>query len=143
MLGIAKKPALARLRGRYGGNIEAHTNRTQAACEQAFTLIAKDLTMTTKILTVRVPAALYASLCRAAGELGVPISAHVRRQLERENDALQLAALREELLARLDGLTLPVASSGNTEILLLCRAVAAHLNPQLVAQVRAKLALPQ
>lgn len=101
--------------------------------------------MTTKILTVRVPSPLYASLCQAAGELGVPISAHVRRQLERENDALQLAALREELLARLDHLavpSLPAASPSSAEVLLLCRAVAAHLNPQLVAQVRAKLALP-
>ena len=103
--------------------------------------------MTTKILTVRVPSPLYANLCQAAGELGVPISAHVRRLVERENDALQLASLREELLARLDRLAVPelpaVAPSGQAEMLLLCRAVAAHLNPQLVAQVRAKLALPQ
>lgn len=103
--------------------------------------------MTTKILTVRVPSPLYASLCQAAGELGVPISAHVRRQLERENDALQLAALRDELLSRLDRLAVPglppAASPSSAEVLLLCRAVAAHLNPQLVAQVRAKLAMPQ
>ena len=122
-------------------------NRTQAACDKASKLIAKELTMTTKILTVRVPSPLYASLCQAAGELGVPISAHVRRQLERENDAHQLAALREELLARLDRLAvsvLPAASAPSyAEVLLLCRAVAAYLNPQLVAQVRAKLALPQ
>ena len=103
--------------------------------------------MTTKILTVRVPSSLYSSLCQAAGELGVPISAHVRRLVERENDALQIAALREELLARLDRLAvpaLPVASPpSHAEVLLLCRAVAAHLHPQLVAQVHAKLALPK
>ena len=99
--------------------------------------------MTTKILTVRIPSSLYTSLCEAAGEAGMPISAHVRRQLERENDALQLAALRGELLSRLDMLALasaPVAvTSGHAEMLLLCRAVAAHLNPQMVVQVRAKL----
>jgi hypothetical protein len=36
--------------------------------------------MTTKILTVRVPGPLYSSLCQAAGELGVPISAHCWRR---------------------------------------------------------------
>jgi hypothetical protein len=61
-------------------NFEAHTNRTQAACDKASTLIAKELTMTTKILTVRVPGPLYSSLCQAAGELGVPISAHCWRR---------------------------------------------------------------
>lgn len=110
--------------------------------------------MTTKILTVRVPSPLYSSLCQAAGELGVPISAHLRRLLERQNDALQLAALRDELLARLDRLAVPglptsasaaaaAAATTGTEVLLLCRAVAAHLNPQLVAQVRARLAQSQ
>ncbi len=103
--------------------------------------------MTTKILTVRVPSPLYASLSQAAGELGVLISAHLRRLLERESDAQQLTALRDELLARLDRLAAPslspAASPSGAEVLLLCRAVAAHLNPQLVAQVRAKLALPQ
>ena len=99
--------------------------------------------MTTKILTVRVPSSLYTSLCDAAGEAGMPISAYVRRQLERENDGLQLAALRVELLARLDSFALasaPVAATAHhAEVLLLCRAVAAHLNPQMVVQVRAKL----
>ena len=99
--------------------------------------------MTTKILTVRVPSWLYTSLCDAAGEAGVPVSAHVRRQLERENDALQLSALRGELLSRLDMMALasaPVAAAASdAEVLLLCRAVAAHLNPQMVVQVRAKL----
>lgn len=101
--------------------------------------------MTTKILTVRVTSSLYMSLCEAAGEAGVPISAHVRRQLERENDGLQIAALRGELLARLDTLALTAvpaaAPSSSAEVLLLCRAVAAHLSPQLVVQVRAKLML--
>jgi hypothetical protein len=114
MLGIAAKPMLARPGGRYGGDDEAHTNRTQVACDKASTLIATELTMTTKILTVRVPSPLYTNLCQAAGELGVPISAHVRRQLERENDALQLAALREELLARLDRLAVPALAANET-----------------------------
>lgn len=107
--------------------------------------------MTTKILTVRVPSPLYASLCQAAGELGVPISAHLRRLLERQNDALQLTTLRDELLERMDRLAQPgqlstaSAATGTTgnEVLLLCRAVAAHLNPQLVAQVRARMAQAQ
>ena len=98
--------------------------------------------MTTKILTIRVPSPVYATLCRDAGELGVPISAHVRRLIERENDSAQLDNIRRELLNRLDDLAVqrPQASTGTDEMLLLCRAVAAHLNPQLVAQVRAKLA---
>lgn len=98
--------------------------------------------MTTKVLTVRVPSPVYAALCRVAGEIGVPVSAHIRRLIERENDAQQLDALRRELLARLDGLAVqrPQANVNHDELLLLCRAVAAHLNPQLVAQVRAKLA---
>lgn len=98
--------------------------------------------MTTKILTVRVPSLVYAALCRDAGEIGVPVSAHIRRLIERENDAQQLDAVRRELLTRLDGLAAQrlQPNASNDELLLLCRAVAAHLNPQLVAQVRAKLA---
>lgn len=34
--------------------------------------------MTTKILTVRVPSPLYATLCRGPGELGVPVAAHIQ-----------------------------------------------------------------
>lgn len=98
--------------------------------------------MTTKILTVRVPSPLYSALCQDAGETGVPVSAHIRRLLERENDAQQIDALRRELLARIDNMAGQriVPSPASDEVLLLCRAVAAHLNPQLVAQVRARLA---
>ena len=101
--------------------------------------------MTTKILTVRIPAPVYSELCTSAAELGVPISAHVRRLIEQEHQAEQLALLRSELLARLDRL-MPAAPTSHApspaldEILLLSRATAAHLNPQLVAQVRARLA---
>ena len=98
--------------------------------------------MTTKILTVRVPSPLYAALCQDAGEIGVPVSAHIRRLLERENDAQQIDALRRELLSRIDNLAgqRMAPSPASEETLHLCRAVAAHLSPQLVAQVRAKLA---
>jgi uncharacterized membrane protein YccC len=97
--------------------------------------------MTTKIVTVRVPSPIYATLCRDAGELGVPVFAHIRRLIEREHEAEQITALRQELMARLDQLAQPEkpVASHSDELLLLCRAVAAHLNPQLVAQVRAKL----
>ncbi len=101
--------------------------------------------MTTKILTVRLPSPLYAALCRDAGELGVPVAAHLRRLLERESDAEQLDGLRRELLGRLDALAAqsvrPAAPSD--ELLLLCRGIAAEVQPQLVAQVRAKLAQVQ
>lgn len=101
--------------------------------------------MTTKALTVRVPSSLYATLCRDAGEFGVPVAAHVRRLIERENDAQQIDGLRRELLSRLDHLAGQVArpSAPGDELLLLCRSIAAHLNPQMVAQVRARLAQPQ
>lgn len=104
--------------------------------------------MTTKILTLRIPARAYSDLCSSAAELGVPVSAHVRRLIEREYQAEQIAQLRSELLARLDRViqSAPlnsVPSSVLDEILLLTRATAAHLNPQLVAQVRAKLASSQ
>nr|WP_315467650.1 hypothetical protein [uncultured Undibacterium sp.] len=100
--------------------------------------------MTTKILTIRIPAPVYSTLCASAAELGVPVSAHVRRLIEHEHQAGQISQLRHELLAKLDQLTLPPANNaeptmGLEEILLLSRAIAAHLNPQLVAQVRAKL----
>lgn len=101
--------------------------------------------MTTKILTIRIPSPVYSGLCTSAAELGVPVSAHVRRLIEQEHQAEQIAQLRTELLARLDRLAVatpaaPAASSPLDEILLLSRATAAHLNPQLVAQVRARLA---
>lgn len=101
--------------------------------------------MTTKILNVRVPSPVYSTLCRDAGELGVPVAAHVRRLIERENDSTQLDNLRREVLARLDTLAMqrPQPSVYSDELLLLSRAVAAHLNPQLVAQVRARLAQQQ
>lgn len=101
--------------------------------------------MTTKILTVRLPATLYSTLCREAGEVGVSISAYARRVIERESDAQQLDELRRELLARLDALAAPTtqATQASPELLLLCRGIAAHLNPQLVTQVRARLAQPQ
>ena len=104
--------------------------------------------MTTKILTIRIPVPVYSELCSTAAELGVPISAHVRRLIEQEHQAEQVTQLRTELLARLDQMNLaaPQAvalSPAMDEILLLSRATAAHLNPQLVAQVRAKLATQQ
>ena len=104
--------------------------------------------MTTKILTIRVPSPVYSELCTNAAQLGVPISAHVRRLIETEYQTEKVAQLRTELLARLDTLALaaPQAAAPSTsldEILLLARATAAHLNPQLVAQVRAKLANQQ
>jgi hypothetical protein len=98
--------------------------------------------MTTKILTVRVPRTLYSLFCEDASAIGVPVSAHVRRLLERESDADQIAILRRELLESIDNL----ARQGSApvkdfeEILLLCRAIASHANPQLVSQVRAQLA---
>lgn len=97
--------------------------------------------MTTKILTVRLPSPLYAALCRDAGELGVPVAAHARRLIERESDAQQLDALRRELLGRLDHLAAQrmAPSPDDVEVLHLCRAIATHLNAQLVAQVRSKL----
>lgn len=100
--------------------------------------------MTTKILTLRIPAAVYSELCTSAAEVGIPVSAHVRRLIEQEHQAERVANLRTELLARLDGLsasvqTAPAPSQLLHEILLLSRAIAAHLNPQLVAQVRARL----
>jgi hypothetical protein len=98
--------------------------------------------MTTKILTVRVPSLLYAALCQDAGEIGVAVSAHIRRLLERENDAQQIDAFRRELFSRIDNLAGQriTASQANDEVLMLCRAIAAHLNPQLVTQVRARFA---
>lgn len=104
--------------------------------------------MTTKILTIRVPAPIYSELCSAAAELGVSVSAHVRRLIEQEHQAEQVQQLRTELLDRLDKMV-PAAPQTATpspamdEILLLSRATAAHLNPQLVAQVRAKLVAQQ
>lgn len=100
--------------------------------------------MTTKILTIRVPAPVYSELCTSAAELGVPISSHVRRLIEQEHQAQQVRLLRMELLARFDSLTpvlvpSPASPPAIEEMLLLSRAIAAHLNPQLVAQVRAKL----
>jgi hypothetical protein len=107
-----------------------------------------ELRMTTKILTIRVPVPIYSTLCTSAAELGVPVSAHVRRLIEQEHQAEQLALLRNELLAKLDRLipmeqVNPAPSQAFNETLLLIRAIAAHLNPQLVAQVRAKLAIQQ
>lgn len=101
--------------------------------------------MTTKILTVRIPAPVYSDLCASAAELGVPVAAHVRRLIEQEHQAEQISQLRHELLAKLDQLA-PAAQPRSTsfdEILLLCRATAAHLNPQLVSQVRARLTTAQ
>jgi hypothetical protein len=103
------------------------------------------VSMTTKILTIHIPSPVYSELCTNAAELGVPVSAHVRRLIEQEQQAEQVASLRTELLVRLDRLTMaapavPLSSPALDEILLLSRATAAHLNPQLVAQVRAKLA---
>ncbi|MFZ6750280.1 hypothetical protein [Undibacterium sp. Ren11W] len=104
--------------------------------------------MTTKILTIRIPVPMYSELCTNAAELGVPVSAHVRRLIEQEHDAAQISNLRIELLAILNRLMAALLVSTTQspaldEILLLSRATAAHLNPQLVAQVRARLASQQ
>ena len=101
--------------------------------------------MTTKNITVRIPAPVYSDLCTSAAELGVPVAAHVRRLIEQEHQAEQISQLRYELLAKLDRFA-PAAQPRSTsldEILLLCRAPAAHLNPQLVSQVRARLTTAQ
>jgi len=62
--------------------------------------------------------------------------------IERENDAQQIAMLRRELLNSIDNLSRQQTPPTQVieEILLLSRAVAAHLNPQLVSHVRARLA---
>jgi hypothetical protein len=102
--------------------------------------------MTTKVLTVRIPAPVYSAICQQSAELGVPVSAYVRRMIEQEHQAEQIAEMRNELLSKLDNLAAPAAttpSPAQDELLLLVRAVAAHLNPQLVAQVRARLANQQ
>lgn len=107
--------------------------------------------MTTKIMTFRVPASVYSGLCANAAELGVSVSAHVRRLIEQEHHAEQVELLRTDLFERLDQLAKTPAPSpapspvspALEEILLLSRATAAHLNPQLVAQVRIKLATPK
>jgi hypothetical protein len=103
--------------------------------------------MTTKILTIRVPSQVYSQLCTMAAELGLPVSSHVRRLIEQEHQAEQIALLRGELLIRLDRLVPisqanPATSPVLDELLLLVRAMAAHLNPQMVAQVRMRLANP-
>jgi len=72
----------------------------------------------------------------------------VRRLIEQEHQAEQITLLRTELLAKMDQMCSavppPAAPSASlNEILLLSRATAAHLNPQLVAQVRAKLSNQQ
>lgn len=100
--------------------------------------------MTTKILTFRVPVPIYSSLCKSAAEMGVSVSAYIRRLLEQEHQADQVNLLRIELLARLESLASAFVPSQaptnvNEEILLLSRAIAAHLSPQLVSQVRARL----
>lgn len=104
--------------------------------------------MTSKILTFRISASVYSNLCTSAAELGIPVSAHVRQLIEQQHQAEKLANLGKELLARLDRIALAQPSPSGTspkveEILYLSRATAAHLNPQLVAQVRAKLASDQ
>ena len=102
--------------------------------------------MTTKVLTVRIPALVYSTLCQEAGELGVPIASHVRRLIEREHEVHQIDELRREIVAKLAELA-PATNAGAPstaatleEILLLAREIAAHANPQLVSQVHAKLA---
>lgn len=92
-------------------------------------------------MTVRIPAGTYSELCKCAAELGVSLSAHVKRLIEQEHRSEQVTLLRTELLSRLSkmGGVAPASTSETQEILLLCRAIAAHVNPQLVAQVRAKL----
>jgi len=77
----------------------------------------------------------------------MPVAAHVRRLIEREHQAEQVALLRTEMVNRLDKIamskTLPISSNASIdEILLLNRAIASHLSPQMVSQVRATLALP-
>jgi hypothetical protein len=99
--------------------------------------------MTTKILTVRVPAPIYSAICCQAGEMGIPVSAYVRQLVQQEHQATQIKELRRELLSRLDALSAPsaaTASPAKDELLLLVRAIATHLNAQLVAQVHARLA---
>lgn len=96
--------------------------------------------MTTKTLTVRIPVPVYSNLCQEAGELGVPLASHVRRLLERESEMHHIEQLHQEILAKVAALGPAAATEAPAELLHLARAIAAHLNPQLVAQVQAKLA---
>lgn len=101
--------------------------------------------MSTKILTFRIPVSVYSSLCISAAELGVSVSAHVRRLVEQEHQAEQIREIRRELINRLDQLILAHGKTTGAfqnfeEILMLSRATASHLNPQLVTFVRAQLA---
>jgi hypothetical protein len=104
--------------------------------------------MTTKILTIRIPSPVYSALCTSAAELGVTVSGHVRRLIEQEHQAEQVNLLRIELLSKLEHLSSasahsPIESPALAELVLLSRAIAAHLHPQLVSQVRAKLSSQQ
>ena len=101
--------------------------------------------MTTKILTMRIAAPLYSALCISAARDGVPISSYARQLVEQEHQAEQITCLRTELLNKLENIakTSTVPSATSDEMLLLIRAIAAHLSPQMVAQVRAKLTQPK
>ena len=98
--------------------------------------------MTTKILTLRVSTPIYSTLCKNAGEKGMPIAAYVRQLVERKNSTDQFDQMQKEILDRLDTVITHIRTkpAAGPELLLLCRGIAAHISPQLVAQVRAKLA---
>lgn len=104
--------------------------------------------MTTKILTFRVPNPVHAALAQAAAEAGIPLAAYLRMLVEAQNNTNQLTTMRDEIIDRLDSMALAavptneaLASDLNTaETLLLCREIGKYVDPQMLVNVRARLA---
>lgn len=102
----------------------------------------KGLEMTSKTLTFRVPSGLYLRLSTEAAEQGMHLSSYLRLALQREHDETTLAGMRAELLERLEQCfsNMSVGSGNQVEILYLTRAIANHLSPQIIVQVKSRLA---
>ena len=97
--------------------------------------------MASKIVTLRLPKTTYDILSSAAAVAGLPLSVFVRSKIDRAEVAASLDNLTAEVQkVAADHRTPPqVTRSQEREILLLLRATAAHLNPQIPSTVAAKL----
>ena len=97
--------------------------------------------MASKIVTLRLPKSTYNILSSAAAVAGLPLSVFVRSKIDRAEVAASLDNLTAEIQKVAANHRAPsqVTRSREREILLLLRAAAAHLNPQIPSAVAAKL----
>ena len=95
--------------------------------------------MASKIITLRLPRTTYELLAKAAAVAGLPLSVYVRGRIDSAELSANIELLRSAVLNAVSESAPRPGGQTGPELLLLARAIAAHLNPRIPQEVAARL----